>query len=502
MKTIYAKTLLSAALFGAIATNALAVQQVSISIPVNGKTRTMKVFTPNEVTDNMPLFIITHGMNQDPGYQSSSDKIYTLCDTEKFIAVYPASDGNMWDTSGDKDINFITKTIAEMYARYNIDPHRVYWSGFSMGSMLIYHSIHKMQGKIAAFAPTSGIQFSEQPWNKCQKPVNLIHCHAWGDDVFPYEQYSVQEYVESMAKMNEKLLDETATVNVDENYKTKNGLTGVRTEWSFTTGHKVVRFMYDNGGHWPNEGNKKEIWEFVKQYSLADEDLDPVEEPAGNASYVIDESSEVFGDADKLNNKTLIPSNVDCNTIWYMDADAESPQNVCVGDFSNIANHPYCWFKFHKVTNANCTTEGNLYTIQMADQYGSNYTLWGSDGYFNTPPTTFCFFALGLNNQYGQDQENFGLWKVDYEEGQGYTIQNVGALEAGVDSWAWLPNALPSADQGYVRLFSKIKKNETGIDAISTVAASGILYNLQGKAIVTPVKGELYICNGKKQIIK
>ena len=71
-----------------------------------------------------------------------------------------------------------------------------------MGSMLMYHCMANVQDKFAAFAPTSGVQFSEQPWTKCKKPVNLIHCHAYGDDVFNYNDYDIHGYVENMAKMN------------------------------------------------------------------------------------------------------------------------------------------------------------------------------------------------------------------------------------------------------------------------------------------------------------
>ena len=149
----------------------------------------MVVFTPNTLPAKSPLMIVTHGMNQDPEYQYDSDKIYQLIDTEKFVVAYLRSDGSTWDTGGTKDQNFVIKTIDEMATRYDIDRDRVYWSGFSMGSMLIHHCIANMQDKIAAFAPTSGIQFSEQPWNNCRKPVNLLECIAYADDVFGYEQY-------------------------------------------------------------------------------------------------------------------------------------------------------------------------------------------------------------------------------------------------------------------------------------------------------------------------
>ena len=40
-----------------------------INITVNGKQRNMVVFTPNTLPAKSPLFIVTHGMNQDPEYQ-------------------------------------------------------------------------------------------------------------------------------------------------------------------------------------------------------------------------------------------------------------------------------------------------------------------------------------------------------------------------------------------------------------------------------------------------
>ena len=46
-----------------------AYKKQSININVNGKQRNMVVFTPNQLPAKSPLFIVTHGMNQDPEYQ-------------------------------------------------------------------------------------------------------------------------------------------------------------------------------------------------------------------------------------------------------------------------------------------------------------------------------------------------------------------------------------------------------------------------------------------------
>ena len=149
-----------------VVVQASAYKKQEIKITVNNKERSMVVFTPNKLPEKSPLFIVTHGMNQSPEYQYGADKMYEMIDTAKFVITYLRSDGNTWDTGGTKDQNFVIKTIDEMAERFDIDKDRVYWSGFSMGSMLIHHCIGAMQDKIAAFAPTSGIQFSEEPWNK------------------------------------------------------------------------------------------------------------------------------------------------------------------------------------------------------------------------------------------------------------------------------------------------------------------------------------------------
>ena len=197
-----------------------AYKQQSIDITVNGQQRNMVVFTPNTLPEKSPLFIVTHGMNQSPEYQYDADKMYEMIDTAKFVIAYLRSDGNMWDTGGTKDQNFVIKTIDEMASRFNIDTDRVYWSGFSMGSMLIHHCIANMQDKIAAFAPTSGIQFSESPWNNCSKPVNLLECIAYGDDVFGYEQYGIHAYIENYAKHDNH-----------PNYSKTTGYKPISTSW-------------------------------------------------------------------------------------------------------------------------------------------------------------------------------------------------------------------------------------------------------------------------------
>lgn len=260
-----------------------AYEKQSIDIYVNGQKRNMVVFTPNTLPAKSPLLIVTHGMNQDPEYQYGSDKIYEMIDTAKFVVTYLRSDGNTWDTGGTKDQNFVIKTIDEMAARYNIDRDRVYWSGFSMGSMLIHHCMPNMQDKIAAFAPTSGIQFSEEPWNNCHKPVNLLECIAYGDDVFGYEQYGIHAYIENYA-----LHDQHTRYSKTVGFRPFKGAwqDGDMEKWTGgPNGGEVWLYSYNNGGHWPTDQNRHLIWNFCKRFTL-NQPRATITKPAGESTYL------------------------------------------------------------------------------------------------------------------------------------------------------------------------------------------------------------------------
>jgi hypothetical protein len=170
-----------------------------------------------------------------------------------------------------------------MASRFDIDTDRVYWSGFSMGSMLIHHCIGAMQDKIAAFAPTSGIQFSESPWNNCRKPVNLLECIAYGDDVFGYEQYGIHAYIENYAKHDQhKFYSKTTS------YKpiSSSWYNGDLEKWTGgPNGGEVWLYSYNNGGHWPMDLNRHLIWNFCKRFSL-NQPTARITQPAGETTYL------------------------------------------------------------------------------------------------------------------------------------------------------------------------------------------------------------------------
>ena len=235
----------------------------SIDIKVNGQTRNIVVFTPTVSKAKMPLMIVTHGMGQSPEYQYENDRYHEMIDTAKFVVAYLRSDGQTWDVWGTKDQDFVLQSIDEMKSRYDIDTNRVYWSGFSMGSMLMYHCMANVQDKIVAFGPMSGIMQGAEPWKECKKPVNLCHCHGTGDERFGYEEYGIYSYVENMAKVvNKSTKSVIKATNV-----TNSWYGGTREVWYGPNGGEVELFT-NAGGHWPDFNEAKEIWNFCKRFSF------------------------------------------------------------------------------------------------------------------------------------------------------------------------------------------------------------------------------------------
>jgi hypothetical protein len=152
-----------------------------------------------------------------------------------------------------------------------------------MGSMLIHHCIANMQNKIAAFAPTSGIQFSEQPWNNCKKPVNLLECIAYDDDVFGYEQYGIHAYIENYAKH-----DKHTQYSKEIGYRPMGASWGSGDLEKWTggpNGGEVWLYSYNNGGHWPSDQNRHLIWNFCKRFSL-NQPSARITQPEGETTYL------------------------------------------------------------------------------------------------------------------------------------------------------------------------------------------------------------------------
>jgi len=239
------------------------------NIQVGTTTRTMIVYAPAGITQNRPLLISLHGMNQDAAYQKSQAKWEPIADTAKFVVVFPNGINNSWDLSGTGDIDLIKAVIDAMSSRYGIDRNRVYLSGFSMGGMMTYFAATKIADKIAAFAPISGYLMGG-PNTNSSRPIPIIHTHGTADDVVAYS--GVQTCLNAWITRNGC----PTTAQVTKPYPTSNpNSIATKSYWGpGTNGVEIVLMSLTGKGHWISIdavngiNTSAEIWKFCRKFSL------------------------------------------------------------------------------------------------------------------------------------------------------------------------------------------------------------------------------------------
>lgn len=237
------------------------------SINTGGKNRQYHLYVPDCLTDNRPLIISCHGMNQEYTYQMEQTQWPSLADTANFVVVYPVgiagtawgqSFSKGWDLDGMSDVNFILDIISEVKKDYNIDETRVYLSGFSLGGAFTYYMINKAADKIAAFGPISGYNLMNAS-TASSRPVPICHVHGTSDNTMPYSgiKDNMKKYAQAM---NCNMTPEETTGNGYSKIHYKDG--DCETE--------VILYSVNGRDHEPSNNGfhtSNALWAFFKQYS-------------------------------------------------------------------------------------------------------------------------------------------------------------------------------------------------------------------------------------------
>ena len=104
-------------------------------------------------------------------------------------------------------------------------------------------------------------------------------------------------------------------------------------------------------------------------------------------------------------------------------------QNLAYDVYSNAFSSSNSGYLWKLVSLADDTDEDvqAYYRLQLITPTGADYNCWGVGGWLNSQPADrACSFILGLNNQNGQDMKNGAVYDVQYEEGLGFTLKNIG----------------------------------------------------------------------------
>ena len=156
------------------------------------------------------------------------------------------------------------------------------------------------------------------------------------------------------------------------------------------------------------------------------------------------------------------------------------------------------YYKLVSLANSSDASIRNYYLLRQLTVNETEYEIWGSPGYLNSQPADgWCSFILGLNNQNGEDIKNGAVWDIQYVDGKGFTLKNIG-------TGLYLHDNGPAKyeDPAYFSLCTIGAATGIKKPAADTRRPSG-LYTLQGVKVAeadewyTLAPG-IYIVDGKK----
>ena len=147
---------------------------------------------------------------------------------------------------------------------------------------------------------------------------------------------------------------------------------------------------------------------------------------------------------------------------------------------------------------------GSGSSLRLVTPTDEVYQVDDNDAYLNSQAVTgnYCFFN-GLNGQRGYEITNGAVWKVEYVDGKGWSIKNVGTGKYLKDT----THPAMFEEPTYFTFCTLKEDTTTGIEALSVksekkIGKSGI-YTLDGRKVNSEnLRPGLYIVNGEKVVIK
>ena len=258
------------------------------------------------------------------------------------------------------------------------------------------------------------------------------------------------------------------------------------------TGHVVSAEGIPGNGTDPWHFSAAGYRTFGKRY--AEKVLEVMNNPDEYNKYLT--VDERFTNLDDLRGKTFAIVNESKVKALFGPGGSELGYDYYSKAFDEFMNDGY-QFKLAKV--------GKEPGIKLVTPEGADYEINGNRAYLNSQAVTgtCCFLnGLGKSGQRGYEIQNGAQWDLQYEEGKGWSMKNIGTGKYFKDA------AHPAMfDEPTYFTFCTLKEtNEpTGITTVKgqkAEAKSGA-YTLDGRRVnADNLRPGLYIINGKKVVIK
>lgn len=172
---------------------------------IGGVARSYYQYLPtgfNSATESLPLVFCLHGLG-GTSLQMTNIGFNQIGDTARFISVYPQGTMNQlgqasWNNglpfagATSDDIGLFNSIIDDFVLNHNVDESRIYFSGFSMGSIMSYHMACELNHRITAVGCMAG-PMTDADIAACNPAYKtpVIHLHGTSDATVPYDQGAI-----------------------------------------------------------------------------------------------------------------------------------------------------------------------------------------------------------------------------------------------------------------------------------------------------------------------
>ncbi len=178
------------------------------TLKVNDRERRFALYLPNDLPPGLhPLVMELHGggiyiedMTGQSGHKTPYKLWMPLAERQKFIVVYPeglngAYGKPTWNdcranarvNSRADDVQFLTRLIDTLTARYKIDKQRIYVSGTSNGGLMALRMAVERANKIAAVAAVAAAMPDTSECPPPQNPVSVLFMNGTADNHLPFK---------------------------------------------------------------------------------------------------------------------------------------------------------------------------------------------------------------------------------------------------------------------------------------------------------------------------
>ena len=252
------------------------------------------------------------------------------------------------------------------------------------------------------------------------------------------------------------------------------------------TGHVVSAEGIPGNGTDPWHFSAAGYRTFGKRYAA--KVLDVMNHPEDyNKNYDIDQ--RLTGTLSALSGKDFAIVNEADGKALYGAGGQELGYDVFKNAF-DLSNEGYL-FRISRITGGR--------SLKLVTPNGEEYQMDGATAYLNSPAVTGDnSFINGLNGQRGYDIPNGAVWDLQYVDGKGWTMLNVGTGKYLKD------NTSAKYDEPTYFTFCTLKEVTTGIETLNVERGTlndNSWYTLDGRKLNgQPTAKGLYIHNGKKII--